>query len=379
VPIYARADIRSVQPDYWPTDEWISTIPEMQQMASGPLIAMQSYIEENDLPLDSVLVVRNGYIVYEHYPRSYQADYVHILHSVTKSFTSALMGIAIDRGDVGSVDDLVLSYFSDRTIANLDEWKEALTIEHLLNMRAGFEWDEWTYSYSDPRNDLRQMIASGDCVQFMLDLPMAAQPGTTWVYNTGASHLLGAIIYEATGLTLLQYAQLYLFGSLGISDVFWTRDFQGLNYGGSELHLRPRDMAKFGFLFLNGGEWEGQQVVSANWVAQSQRSAVYLSSVTGYGYQWWKYLPTDTYEARGLHNQWIIIHPEYELVIIFTASDFDGEISVFDLVQSYIFQAIEDYSPPVLLAWTTPLLITVGIGLPVVLIGIFFFVRRKRS
>ena len=287
------------------------------------------------------------------------------------------IGIAIDEGYIPNVDEPVVSFFSDRTIANLDERKQSMTVRHLLNMRAGLEWDEWSYPYTDPQNDLHQMVYSADCIQFMLDRPMAAEPGTTWIYNTGASHLLAGIIHETTGQIPLAFAFDHLFGPLGITHAIWTRDRNGLNYGGSELHLRPRDMAKFGLLYLNDGEWDGNQIIPAEWVVQSQRSATQPWSGTGYGYQWWKQLSMGTFEARGLHSQWIIIHPEYDLIVVQTASDYDGEINVFNLVQNYVFRAIEEFSPTTASPLTIGLIISLLIAVPVVLVGIYFY--RKRA
>ncbi len=365
-------------PDYWPTDGWRLSPPELQGMSSSILQELYAYIRSQDLPLDSYLVVRHGYIVYEDYPRAgYGLDDYHILHSVTKSFTSALIGIAIDLGYIPSIDSTVLSFFPNRTIANLDDRKQRMTVEHLLNMMAGIDWDEWAYPYTDARNDLVQMIYSSDCIQFMLDRPMAAEPGTTWVYNTGASHLLAGILRETTGLVPLQFAFDHLFEPLGISSVFWTRDQTGLNYGGSELRLRPRDMAKFGLLYLNDGEWDGTQIIPASWVEQSKQSVGIPWSDTGYGYQWWKQLSVGTFEARGLHSQWIIIHPEYDLVIVQTASDFEGEVNVFNLVLNYVFRAITEFTPINYPGLILGVIITVVIAVPVIIVAVFSL--RKRA
>ncbi len=376
IPYTEGLDQRQLTPDYWPTDEWRISPPELQGMSSSVLQELHAFIQSRNLPLDSYVVVRHGYIVYEDYPGVYGIDDYHILHSVTKSFTSALIGIAIEEGYIPNVDTPVVSLFPDRTIANLDGRKQRMTVEHLLNMRAGLEWDEWTYPYSDGRNDLVQMIYSPNCIQFMLDRPMAAEPGTTWVYNTGASHLLAGIIRETSGQVPQEFAFDHLFGPLGISRVFWTRDRNGLNFGGSELHLRPRDMAKFGLLYINDGEWDGTQIIPADWVAQSQQSAAMPGSNTGYGYQWWKQLSVGTFEARGLHNQWIIIHPEYDLVVVQTASDFNGEINVFELV-NYVIRAIEEYTPltsnPLVLGFVISLVIVV----PVVIVGVYFIRKRR--
>jgi CubicO group peptidase (beta-lactamase class C family) len=376
IPPTSGLNQEQLTPDYWPTDDWRTSPPELQGMSSVVLQQLHAFIRSHGLPLDSYLVVRHGYIVYEDYPSAFTADNSHILHSVSKSFTSALIGIAIDEGYIPNVDEPVVNFFSDRTIANLDDRKQRMTVRHLLNMRAGLEWDEWSHPYTDPQNDLHQMIFSADCIQFMLDRPMAAEPGTTWVYNTGASHLLAGIIQETTGQIPLAFAFDHLFGPLGITHAFWTRDRNGLNFGGSELHLRPRDMAKFGLLYLNEGEWDGDQIIPPEWVVQSQRSATQPWSGTGYGYQWWKQLSMGTFEARGLHSQWIIVHPEYDLVVVQTASDFDGEINVFGLVQDYVFRAIEEFSPITANPLALGIVISLVVIVPVVLVGFYFYRKR---
>ncbi|NHJ20738.1 MAG: class C beta-lactamase-related serine hydrolase [Candidatus Lokiarchaeota archaeon] len=381
LPLNKKIGIKASVPQYWPTNGWRTSQPEIQGMSSAKLQELHAYIRDADLPLDSVIVVRNGYIVYEDYPNSprYREHTLHILHSVTKSFTSALTGIAIQEGYIGSVHDTVLSYFPNRTIANVDAWKQNMTLEHLLNMMAGMEWDEWTYPYSDPRNDLNQMVNSGDCIQFMLDRNMTAPPGSVWLYNTGASHLLAGIIRQTTGKTPLQYGFEVLFTPLGITDVQWTSDSQGLNFGGSELRLKPRDMAKFGFLYLNNGTWDGQQIVPEAWVSQSRESAVIPWSGTGYGYLWWKSQSLGTFEARGLYNQWIIVNPENDLVIIFTATDIYGHIPIVYLVRDFIISAIGVFPlDDAVFPWEMTLTLSFIIGVPSTVIIIVMVRKKKR-
>jgi CubicO group peptidase (beta-lactamase class C family) len=374
------AQAGSEQPDYWPTEGWRTSPPELQGMSSAPLRDMYDYIRDEDLPLDSLLIVRNGYIVYEDYPNPdvYDENDLHILHSVTKSFTSALVGIAVGQGYINSAQDSVLSYFPNRTIANLDAWKEAMTIEDLLNMMAGMEWDEWTYPYTDARNSFFQMMFNADSIQFMLDRPMVAEPGTVWVYSGGASHLLAGLVHEATGHTPLEYANEFLFGPLGIDASIWTADQQGVNFGGAELHLRPRDMAKFGFLYLNNGTWAGQQIIPAAWVEQSRQSAAYPWDDTGYGYQWWKQLSAGTYEARGLNSQWIVVCPEDQLVVVLTASDTTGRIWPFDFLADFIIAAIEAFVPLDPLFWMAPTVLVLVLGVPLAATAVYFFRKRYR-
>ena len=366
-------------PNYWPTDDWLVTTPEQQGMSSAILNGLPAVIATFDLPVESILVVRHGYLVFEIYPGEDTVDTSQLLHSVSKSFTSALIGIAIDQGYIPSVDTPVVSLFPTRTIANLDARKEAMTVEDLLNMLGGLEWDEWSYPYEDPRNDVLAMILSTDPTQFVLDKPMAADPGTTWVYNTGATHLLGAIIRETTGQTPLAFGNDYLFGPLGITDVFWFNDRTGLSLGGSGLNLRPRDMAKFGFLYLHDGEWDGEQIIPRAWATQSRVAVATPWQGTGYGYQWWKDLTLDTYEARGRYNQWIIVSQEHDLVMIMTADDTNGVIDPLGLARDYVFAAITNQYlvPP------GPLFVGLVLGLivavPVVAVGGVYWWRRRRT
>jgi CubicO group peptidase (beta-lactamase class C family) len=366
-------------PTYWPTDDWVVTTPEQQGMSSTILNGLSAVIATYDLPVESILVVRHGYLVFEIYPGEDTVDTLQLLHSVSKSFTSALIGIAIEQGYIPSVETPVVSLFPTRTIANLDARKEAMTVEDLLNMLGGLEWDEWSYPYEDPRNDVLAMILSTDPTQFVLDKPMAADPGTTWVYNTGATHLLGAIIRETTGQTPLAFGNDHLFSPLGITDVFWFNDRTGLSLGGSGLNLRPRDMAKFGFLFLHDGEWDGNQIIPRAWVTQSRVVAATPWQGTGYGYQWWKNLALDTYEARGRYNQWIIVSQEHDLVMIMTADDTTGVIDPLGLARDYVFGAITNQYlvPP------GPLVVGLALGLivgvPVAVVGGVYWWRRRRT
>lgn len=340
-------EIHSVKlnPDYWPTAGWQTSSPEAQGMSSATLLEMHNYIAAQEWAIDAILIVRNGYIVFEEYSLGYDVNTLHFLYSCTKSVTSALIGIAINAGYISSLESVVVDFFSDRTIANLDAWKEAITVECLLAMKAGFEWDEWTFPYTDYRNDAIQMISSFDAVQFVLDLPMASAPGTEWVYNTGASHLLSAIINTTTGMNTREFAQANLFGPLGITHLTWGTDFQGLSFGGHDMYLTPRDMAKFGFLFLNDGEWDGQQVIPAAWVQTSTDTHTEVWSETGYGYQWWTNSYLDSFEARGYLSQSIIVIQDHELVIVFTATQREGGIPYTSIVHDYILEAINGGSP----------------------------------
>jgi len=311
--------------DYWPTDGWLNTTPEEQGMDGALLDEMMNQIQTRAIRIDSISIVRNGYLVFDKYPRTlYDEDREHPIHSCTKSYTGALVGIALAEGYIDSLDSKLVDLLPNRTIANLDERKQAITLEHLLTMTAGLEWDEWTEPYDSPLNSHYQMWFASDSVQHILDLPMAYDPGEVWVYNSGASHLLGAIVTEATGVSLFDYAMEKLFTPLGISssDFFWPIDSQGYYRASGGAEMLPRDMAKFGYLFLNNGSWDGEQIIPLDWVNQSASTLVSFGFFEGYSYQWWTYPSplANVYSANGFRGQYIFVVPSLDMVVVFTSS-----------------------------------------------------------
>jgi len=209
--------LQSQEQDYWPTDGWQLATPEEQGMNSTFLNQMGDYT--STWPVDGMLVIRNGYIVYESYPNpEYNETTTHAFHSVVKSITSILVGIAIDDGNISSVNENLIGYFSNRTIANLDSRKESITLEHILTMTSGIEW------FGDSTSIMKQQ---SDWVQYILDRPMAHAPGEVWNYNSGP-HLFSAILNMTTGVSSKTYADTYLFQPLGIDHYDWMVDPQGL-------------------------------------------------------------------------------------------------------------------------------------------------------
>ncbi len=309
---------------YWPTNGWRYSTPEAQGVDPRCLQDLMEYIEVSDVAIDSILVVKNGYLVMEEYPSvGYTNISQHFVASVTKSFTSALVGIAVSQGYINSVQDRMVDYYPDRDIANNNSQKEQITIEHLLTMTSGLEWDEWSLQYNEPGNDFYDMLHSGDSIQYVLDRPMANEPGTVWIYNSGGSHLLGAIVENATGIDLFTYADENLFSPLGISPVFWEQDLQGYYLAGGGLHLTPLDMAKFGYLYLRNGTWDGTQLIPQDYVLTSGRTLVSQYEgydYIGYGYQWWTYPDLSVYYASGFRGQQIFVAPDYDLVVVITSS-----------------------------------------------------------
>jgi CubicO group peptidase (beta-lactamase class C family) len=299
----------------WPTEGWATATPEEQGMDADLLADMLAEIGEQDHAIDSVSVVRHGYMVLDATIHPFQPDWKHPIHSCTKSIVSALIGIAIEQGHLEGVDVPVLQLFPDRTAANLDANKEAMTLEHLLTMTSGWECrDSYLYRW----RGLEEMAQTDDWVQFMLDLPMADKPGTHFEYCNGVSFLLSAIVQETTGQTALEFAQERLFGPLGITEVDWPSNPQGISVGWGQIRMKPHDMAKIGYLYLHGGLWDGEQIVPAEWVQVSTREHTPATLQDGYGYQWWVD-DSGYYMALGYAGQLIFVIPDRDMVVVFTS------------------------------------------------------------
>ena len=318
---------------FWDTR---TSTPEEQGIDSATLVRMFDYIADQEAEVHSVLVVRNETLVTEAYFHPYNRNRVHILTSCSKSFLSALVGIAIDDGHL-NLDDKALDFFPDRTIANDSPLKQEITVEHLLLMRSGLDWPESSVSYSSSNNILSQMWDSPGWTQFVLDRPMATTPGTTFNYSTGDSQFLTAVLEQATGMSTQKFARMHLFEPLGVSPTYWRWSSapDGVAFGGGGLSLTPRAMAKFGYLYLQGGVWEGRQVVPADWVEASVTPATY-------GYQWWR-LAGGGYAALGFGGQRIVVVPDLDLVVVITG-DFSGVTSRY-LVDAFIVPAIKSPDP----------------------------------
>jgi len=323
------------EPETWPTGGWQIAPPEEHGIDGALLDAMIPFVEDNALQVNSISVIRHGALVFDYYFPSRQPDQRHQLFSVTKSFTSTLVGIAIDQGLIAGVTVPVLSLFPDRTVANVDADKEAMTLEHLLTMTAGFECDDEQFG------TIGQMSRSPDAVQFMLDLPMSEAPGTRFNYCNGVSHLLAAIVQDASGMSVIDFANATLFGPLGITDVTWTQDKQGINLGYSDLKLTPHDMAKLGYLYLHNGMWDGQRIVSAKWVDTATSNHSPMRDIS-YGYQWWARPQSGMYAALGYAGQQVIVVPALDLVVVFTSAILpEADLPLNWLLGRYILPAVE--------------------------------------
>jgi CubicO group peptidase (beta-lactamase class C family) len=318
----------------WPTAEWQTSSPEAQGMDSHKLAEMLKAIEERGLDLHSLLIIRNGYLVSENYFGAYEANIHHQQYSVTKSFIATLIGIALDKGYIKDTDQRIVDFFPERTFDNLTDQKIAMTLDDTLTMRTGLDWEEGDPAY-------RALYTSPDWVKYMLDKPMAATPGTQFNYCSGCSHLLSAIVQQSTGMNPRDFAEQYLFKPLGITDYRWDVDAEGTPIGGWGLQLTPRDMAKLGYLFLHGGNWDGRRIVSAEWVTEATRTQAEAGAMLDYGYQWWVYSAHHAYLALGRYGQTIYVLPDLDMIIVTTAAE-EGHDHVFELADLYLIPAAEN-------------------------------------
>ncbi|HEY1250554.1 MAG TPA: serine hydrolase, partial [Thermoanaerobaculia bacterium] len=248
--------------------------------------------------VDSMLVIRHGQLVYEKtYDRSkdyarlfagkgapgiynyydpgwhpyYKGTKLHTMQSVSKSVTSALIGIAIGRGEIPGVGAKLMPYFADFQIPP-DPRRDRMTLADVLTMRAGIRWDELSASYTEAGNNCEAMEGQEDWVRYVLEQPMAAEPGTTFVYNSGATELLSYVITKTTGKPADDYAKEHLFAPLGITDFYWKRTPKGLADTEGGLYLAPRDLAKIGLLYMKDGVWEGKRILPEGWAKKSTTS-----------------------------------------------------------------------------------------------------------
>lgn len=320
----------------WPTQKWETSTPEEQGMDSRALATLVDFGAANEM--DSLVVTRHGRLVAEAYYAPFKPGMRHRLNSATKGVVGALTGIAIQQGKLAGTDRPVLEFFADRNIAHVDERKKAMTVQHLLDMSSGLDWKE---PLTDQRPDsLLEMLRSPNWVQFVLDRPMAQAPGTAFNYSSGNSQLLAAILTRQTGMAVPDFAAQQLFRPLGISGEQWRKDPQGIATGGFGLYLQTRDMAKLGYLYLRGGEWEGKQIVPRSWVERVYQARVpmMLSATTDlrYGDQWWTIPARKAYMAVGYHMQIILVLPQTGVVVALTGRKSYPVDQMIDLVDGAV-------------------------------------------
>ncbi|MCR8635702.1 serine hydrolase domain-containing protein [Paenibacillus radicis (ex Xue et al. 2023)] len=310
-------------PDYWPTKGWKTAKPEEHGVDSAALAEMVDQFKGHNL--HSFALIRNGYLLAEGYNQDTDADKRQPMYSVTKSFTSAITGMAIEEGILTGVDQKLKDFFPE---VQEDQKKANITLDNLLTMTSGLEWDNKGDRSSN------EMADSPNWIKYVLNKPVVAQSGTVFNYSNGSSHLMSGILQEAIGIPISYYAKSKLFDPLGISNAAWGTDPQGVSVGGWSLQLTTRDMAKFGLMYLHEGQWDGQNIVPRKWVEASIKQRVKQPIIDGtqggYGYFWWlkpiaseqnEMLDHDVFYASGSGGQRIFVIPDYNLILAVTADN----------------------------------------------------------
>lgn len=316
-------------------DGWEVSSLEAEGMAPERLAELERKLAAGEYPSpDSLLIARNGKLVYERYWNGFHRDKAHDLRSATKSITSMLTGIALEQKLLPGVDTPILPLLSQYApFKNGDERKERLTLRHLLEMRTGLACNDW--DEDSPGNEER-MYDSRDWVKFIVDLPMVEEPGQSSSYCTGGVVVLGALVEDAAGVPFPEFSRRHLFEPLGITRFEWQEADGGRTDTGGHLHLRPRDFAKLGQVMLDGGEWQGQQLVPEDWVRESTAGSHPLGD-SKYGYLWWVNTfvgdgtSVDTFYARGNGGQYLFVFPSLNMVAAFTGSFYNEPESALAL------------------------------------------------
>jgi CubicO group peptidase (beta-lactamase class C family) len=309
---------------YWPSQEWRTAPPESQGIDSQKLAAAIDQVIEKHLGVHSLLVIRHGYAVVDATFYPYDGRTQHDLASVTKTVTSVLTGVAVAQKLIRP-DQPVLPLFPKESPAKADERKQKITVEDLLRMESGLDC-----GYAPGEQELEQMKRSTNWVQFALSLPMKYDPGTHSSYCSPGYHLLGSAIGASAGMSEAEFGEKYLFGPLGIRDVVWASDPQSRTHGWGDSHLFPRDLAKIGYLYLHGGNWDGKQIVTGDWVARS--TAAPTGGPGEHGEMGYKWNVTNgpngrQYGGIGRGGQSLIVWPDLDTIVVSMAGGNPGQIA----------------------------------------------------
>lgn len=299
---------------------WPVSTPEDQGL--DPAAVAEVYLNAATLDnLYSLLVIKDGHLIGERYFNGVSMEQKTLVQSVTKSFTSALLGLALEQGCLTSLDQRMLEYFPVQADRVTDPRKRQITLRQMLQMRAGYPWEETDATLWDG-------LVSGDYLRLVSEFPLSADPGTTFQYSNLTSAWLADIVARACGTDLLSFAQEHLFGPLGIEPGEWWQDVDGYYIGLGTLHLSARDAARFGLLYLQGGAIDGRQIIPTEWVRDSLRTYsehawpdVGAFHNIGYGYQWWTATVGNHHVqyAWGHGGQLIVLIPDRDMVVVATS------------------------------------------------------------
>lgn len=350
-------------------DGWTTGHAADEGMDVARIESMMNAIRGGQYPfIDSIAVARNARLVFEETIRTgtdaedarvgNTDPRLHAQFSTIKSIMAIAVGIAIERGYLPGVEASYLSFFPYATYDNWDERKSDITLGDVLAMRAGLAWNEWEPPYSSPDNQLIRLYEQAhDYSKALLDLPLAADPGTEFAYNTVASISLAQAIENMAPLTFVDFGLTELITPLGISEVEFLTTPTGLPNTGGGFYFRTRDMVKFGQLVLNGGTWNDDRIVAAAWLDEMLEIRTPLTwaepdawdwQLDGYGYQWWRgHYETsaetlDAWVMWGFGGQWVVVVPERQLVVAINSHGYDDS----DAALQQAHELISDYLLP---------------------------------
>jgi len=320
----------------------------------------------------SMLIYKNNKLVLEEYFQGhkfkwdapdYQGEQVnwnqntgHHIMSCTKSFTSACIGIAIEKGFIDNVHQSIFDYLPNHQHLKTNN-REYITIEHLLTMTSGLAWNEWGASHGTSANDIDMLYFDcDDPITCVLERPWWAEPGKKFTYNGGGMVILGEILKNATDMNIDEFSMKYLFKPLGIDSTQWTQYENGMFDAAGSLRLSPRDMLKFGVTYLNNGMWNDEIILSSEWVEKcsknyNQNEGIKIpiedSGKNGYAYSWWTSELSHSgtkikmFRAGGWGGQSIMVFPEIDMVVVFTGGNYDTNSTLFKIIKKYVLPAIE--------------------------------------
>jgi len=354
--------------DYWPTAGWRTAAPRDQGMDPAVLDDLDTLVPDRYPQVRSLLVVRHGYLVYERYWHGFDAAAGHNSESVTKSVVSALVGIALGERRLKSLDQTVGELLAAHLPKGADRRFGQVTVQQLLTMTSGLAGDDRSTGGDEGLTE--RLLKSRDWVGHILGRRLTDNPGTSFAYSNASSHLLSAVVADTTGQSTLAFARARLFGPLGINgdnasepavvgppaqerayeqaSVAWPKDPQGYDFGAAWLKLPARDLAKFGYLYLNGGRWDTTQVVPAGYVRASlqphSRPHLLGEYGYGYGYGWWT-TRVDAHEsffAAGLGGQRVQVIPDLDLVVVITGDVQQQRYDAEYLINETVIPAVTD-------------------------------------
>lgn len=327
----------------WPDFQWPESTPAAQGLNRKMIDT--AYLKAGQTGfVDALLIIKNGYLVAERYYNGYDRNTAHQIWSDTKSFMSALVGIALHDGLIESPDKKVMDYFPEYVYSGMDPRFFDITVRHLLTMRMGID---------NEQNTLIPVVSSGNWLEGTFNLPLLYDPGQKFAYNSLQTHLLSAIITKVSGMSTLEFAVKNLTGPMGIEIIQWGHDPQGYNVGGYNIYMKPYDMAVLGYMYLNGGRIDNRQIVPEEWVDVSLQKTLANDGYWGvlteynYGYLWWlgKMNGYRLFMAWGMGGQYIINFPELDLIVVATANpdiswDNEQEYPILEIVSEYILNAL---------------------------------------